>query len=365
MRNFFLIGSINSVEKPNGPANVLMNLIQHFQTEGISYTFINTNTNNFFQKFWLVLKLVFLVFTKNSIINIHSYGYKIPHLILGISKVNKSNKYYLTLHGLMSEESNYLIGNNFYQEYRNNQEKYNKIEKDLIEQFPNLILVSHRLEEIIRKKYNRNENLFVIYNGVKYKRLKPKANLKSRNIKTIMAGGIFSIKSIFELVEGIHFLNKKLNLNISLDVYGGYESEASLQRFYSFIESNDLKGSVHYKGMVSKGELEDLYGSYDFCFCISKFDTFNLTSLESMINGTPVIISRQCGASELISNYKNGFLVEMDNNYLIDLENIFNYLIKDMVSYQNLSEHCYFLASKFTWHKIGKQYWNLFFKKNI
>lgn len=359
MKKIYIIGNVNCFNKPHGPANVIINLLNNFDKNNIPYIYINSNINTIFVKVFFLFKLFLLLFKKNCVINVHSFGYQIPYLIFLLSKINKSNEYFLTLHGLMSVESRLLVGGGFYGEYTSDQEKYDRMEKQLILHFPNIIVVSNYLKKVIKEKFNRSKHVYTIHNGVNYK-AEMIGKIINEDLRAVMAGGIFSVKSIFELLHTIYVLKQKVDIKINLDIYGRYESEESLNNFYKLIQELSLNDCVHYRGTIDNEELLNKYAESHICFCISKFDTFNLTALEAIMNSTPVIISLQCGASELFEDYVNGFIVDMNSDYQTKICKIFDYILANQSKYNEISANAYKLATEYTWDKISQKYINLF-----
>lgn len=349
-----IIGNVNSELYPSGPANVILNLIRNNKSD---IQFINTNCINKFEKIKLLIKIISLVFKKNKIINVHSFGYKIPNLVLKISKINPCNKYILTLHGLMSIEANFL-NDGSYKEYRMKKEYYNKIEESLIKEFPNIVCVSSTQKSLLRELYNREKKVYVIYNGVNSKPYtEPKIN---KSINLVMGGGIFNRKGVFEILSFIEHYNLKNDLKINLDIYGGIESESTLKKFQQEIKDKKLEEHVVYYGTTSNTILLEKFRKADLGVSFSKFDTFNLTILESMSVGTPCIVSKQCGVSELIIDGHNGFIIDMDENYISQAENIIYNISAQNINLCSISENAYKTSQNYNWDFVSNRYNKVF-----
>lgn len=91
--------------------------------------------------------------------------------------------------------------------------------------------------------------------------------------------------------------------------------EYSPKVIFVFVGSGDMEGQVMrqaaqlgisnkviFPGFLRGAELSDAYRSADLFVMPSVAEPFGLTSLESLIHGTPVLMSKQSGASEVIKN---------------------------------------------------------------
>lgn len=76
------------------------------------------------------------------------------------------------------------------------------------------------------------------------------------------------------------------------------------------------------------------YDSLSFLLVPSLVEPFGMVVTEAMARRTPVIVSSRCGASELIENAKNGYVVDFNKNPVNNLAN-------SIISAMNLSENEY------------------------
>lgn len=61
-------------------------------------------------------------------------------------------------------------------------------------------------------------------------------------------------------------------------------------------------------------DMSTFYKAVDIFALPSIYDTFSLSVLEAMASGLPVIVSSSVGASEIIEDGKNGFIIDSPNN---------------------------------------------------
>lgn len=348
-----LIGPINDYDMPTGPSNVIINLLKQDKK---NFTFINSYYKSKLEKIKLYLKLISLIFVRNKIINVHSFGYRVPKMILNISKINKSNKYFLTLHGLMSLEAKFIKKYGFYNEYKRKSKYYDKLEKKLICEFPNVICMSNMQKEILTSKYGRYSNTFILYNGININKEVKINKFILDSIQIVMAGGIFELKGIFELIDFIDYYNKNYHMKLYLNIFGGIESEEILNKFKKIIIDKNLEKYVVFRGKIDNNALLDELEASHFCITFSKFDSFNLTILESMSRKTPAIISKQAGVSELINDYENGFVIDMNQNFIKQTAEIINNILENKYKYNYICNNAYETAQRNTWDIVYKRY---------
>ncbi len=359
-KDIIFIGYIDK-KISSGPAVALNNILNQFKLNGTNIKFINTCSNNILYRLKLLKDIIMIMIIKDSVINVHSFGYKIPYYIYLISKINKKNKYFLTMHGILSEQAKYVHDSETYKEFFNDAKKYNKIEKELIQNFPNIICVSNGQKVYLEEKYNRKNNVYVIYNGTNIPNIYKLHELNFNKVKLIMAGGIYKVKNIFLLLQFIKEYNEKnLNSKVYMDICGGYESLSILKDYNDFINKNELMDYISYKGILDKQKLNKLYAESHFCVALSKFDTFNLTAIESMSYSTPAIVSKQCGISEVLKNGINGYVLDLNDNTLNCMSDIVENLVLNPEEYKKVSINAYQTSLDFSCKNIYDMYFNLF-----
>lgn len=303
-----LIGKMKSGANNNGPSAILEQLHMEFvKYQNIEYNplFLTDRT----PKILFICSLLRnLLMQKNIYVNVHTDGFFIAFIVYIISQINKKNIYYLTIHGIAKLEQSYV-----------NHIKYQKlylwIESTLCKKFDNVICVSEMEALDIRRLFKRNKKISVIGNSTlacKFYREKKAGTLNP--ITLISMGGINLRKGILELVELVDYLVNICKINCRVDVYGGVQDLETANKFELSIEKYGLSSVFQYKGMISvKEEVFTLLSKYDFSLCLSRYDTFNVSVIESMVMGCPVICSDRCGASFYVN--------KVDKKLIYDLEN--------------------------------------------
>ena len=123
--------------------------------------------------------------------------------------------------------------------------------------------------------------------------------------KVVLSVGRMVREKNLELLieEAPSIVNKLENVRFVL-VGAGPEEE-------SFKNAVKLKGVEEYfifTGFVPKKELPDYYAAADVFAFPSTFDTQGLVAIEAMAAGTPVVVSAQSAAAELVDEGKDGYI---------------------------------------------------------
>jgi len=121
---------------------------------------------------------------------------------------------------------------------------------------------------------------------------------RSNSLKLLWAG-TFSIR------KGAHYLLRSMkelkDWNIKLDIYGKLDLPAGL-----LINNNN----INIKGSVPRDDLMKIMGDYDFLIFPTLCDGFGMVITEALSNGLPVITTNKAGASDLITDGHNGFIID-------------------------------------------------------
>lgn len=143
---------------------------------------------------------------------------------------------------------------------------------------------------------------------------------------------------------------EKLPANIKLTFVGRWDSEAEFEDFILKIKKNNLQERIDVIRNISEDELNRLYDQTRL-FLRLGFGEHGTGQgiIEALGHGCPVIISRELGASSLIENGKNGFLIDGNNLEKI-IENISSIFWDDSIL-EDLSDAAYETARINGWEK--------------
>jgi glycosyltransferase involved in cell wall biosynthesis len=108
---------------------------------------------------------------------------------------------------------------------------------------------------------------------------------------TIMKGADYLIQAAKKVLE--------YEPKVMFVIVGSGDMEGQVMREAANL---GISNKVVFPGFLRGRELSDAYRSADLFVMPSVAEPFGLTSLESLIHGTPVLISKQSGVSEVIPN---------------------------------------------------------------
>lgn len=347
-----LIGRQNQ-NNSNGPEAVVASLNKEFlQRNDIEYIpFLYNRESTSLNS---LRRLITAILTnKNIIVNVHSSGLLIPFLVMILSKFSRTNRYYLTLHGLHTIESKL---NGSYKKI------YACIEELLIRHFDNIIVVSEMMKKNLEDMYNRVKNVYIIPNGCEVFDAETDVVDYENKLQILSLGGLKKRKGILETIKVFSILYYKYHLNFVLSIYGPEENEYTKEWLNDYLKQNNISNEIiEYKGMIKdKRDVCTHIARSHFQIALSKYDTFNIAIAESLAIGCPVIASSLCGASYLISSPTEGLVVDLDSDNIT--ETIYKYIKK----YSNIvsNEEKRAIAQKnrkaLSWRNVVDEYINLF-----
>lgn len=333
----------------SGPANVVRELINNMELENVNYIPILLTEDVSKIKFVKEVART-IISEKESIINVHTDGFFIPLMVYLFSKINKKNKYYLTVHGIHQ-----IQGDRTQKGYL----KYEFIEKILYSNFPNLICVSEMLKDDINLIFGRNNNILVIPNATEARSKKKYCEITAdKTLDLISLGGLRSVKGFDELISLAKFLRDN-GVKFNISIYGS--DEGRLNAFNDILEKEQLINTITYFGnQVDRQKIYDLIVGSDFQLCLSKYDTYNVAIAESLVLGCPVVATSKCGASYLIVDGENGIVVNLERQD--KYEKILRYInsfYDDCKMRKRVYENREKYVEQLSWKSIVSQYENL------
>ena len=125
--------------------------------------------------------------------------------------------------------------------------------------------------------------------------------------------------------------------------------------FLNSIKWEIEKGKIIYRKKVTQEELPEIYQTSDLFLFTSNYEIFGMVLLEAMYFGLPVISTLNGGASTLINEGENGYVIdEFDAEKWS--EKIAE-LIDDRERRQSMGQYaCETIKSRFTWDKLAEKF---------
>lgn len=164
-----------------------------------------------------------------------------------------------------------------------------------------VIAVSNYTKSIIMEKYNISENkIRVVHNAIEKTTTKvfPEITTSPEERMVLFLGRL-------TIAKGADYLLRSAQKVIQLYPMVKFIFVGKGEMIKSLIDlSIDLgiSQNVVFTGWLNHQQVDDAYKKADLFVMPSITEPFGLTALEAMRNGTPVLISRQSGVSEVIQN---------------------------------------------------------------
>lgn len=194
------------------------------------------------------------------------------------------------------------------------------IERHIFKSSKYFIAISEMGKKEIIKHYNVSpEKITVIYNGVDSEKYSPAnkeyyRNTVRENFKIakddfliLFVGSGFTRKGLPLLIDSLN--NELINKpNIKLLVTG---KEKKINQYKKTVQTLKLNDRVIFCG--PQPNIEQIYAAGDVLIMPALYEPFGNVALEAMATGIPVIASTSCGASEIIEEDTNGFIIDPNN----------------------------------------------------
>jgi UDP-glucose:(heptosyl)LPS alpha-1,3-glucosyltransferase len=181
---------------------------------------------------------------------------------------------------------------------------------------PKIVAISHMIKKDMESFFHTNENeIEIVYNGVDTTRynsslrqrmrgpLRDKSGIREDDIVFLFVSYDLKKKGVEPLVEAAAKLKKTGNNNFKVLIVGGspYRSLTGL------IASRGLKDDIIFTGRVKS--IDEFYANSDVFVLPTYYDACSLVVIEAMASGIPSITTTFNGASGIITNGKNGYII--------------------------------------------------------
>lgn len=184
---------------------------------------------------------------------------------------------------------------------------------------PQIIAVSNMVKNEIKRFYDTPDHrLNVIYNGVNLEKYHPKnraamreplrreLGLGDNEIVLLFSGHNFKRKGLRPLISALPMLHKP-GKDFRLVILGGDNP----YRYRPLVEELKVREHVQYAG--ASGEPEKYYAMADIFVFPSYYDPCANVCLEALAAGLPVVTSTSNGSGELITQGREGYVVDADD----------------------------------------------------
>jgi glycosyltransferase involved in cell wall biosynthesis len=178
------------------------------------------------------------------------------------------------------------------------------IEKKGMERADKIIGVSKLTKRIIEEQYNiPSEKVFAIHNRInadEYKETDDRIfQIKKDGKKIVLFAGRITLQKGPEYFLDVAKKVLQYDKNVLFIMAGSGDMERQIMRDSAVMGISD---KVLFTGFLRGKELTHVFKMADVFVMPSVSEPFGIAALESIIHGTPVIISKQSGVSEIVQN---------------------------------------------------------------
>lgn len=220
-----------------------------------------------------------------------------------------------------------------------------------------LILIAQKTAADLKRLYLRNERCIVLYLGLDHttynpvrrtalrERARRELGLPEERFVLLLVGNDWYKKGIRVLFDALVNLR---TLPIDLLVVGREDPAP----FEAMVRERALEGRVQF--LPPRKDVEFYYAAADVYTGPSLEDTFALPPAESMACGLPVIVSRQNGTFEIITNATDGLILD-DPTDVNTLAIMVRQLYENEGFGTRMGEKAADSARQYTWERNGRE----------
>lgn len=194
------------------------------------------------------------------------------------------------------------------------------LEKPVVSEIDRVVTLDHRVKTIIERYYQRPAE--VVRSGVDSisfrKREKARDDIRvrhgiARNDFLLLWLGILEPhRRLEDVIEALRLLHLRGASQVRFLIAGsGAIAPGYVQKLHELAASYHLAGSVRFHvASILEGEMADYYSAADALAYIAENQCWGLGVFEALACGLPVIVSRACGAHEVLEHRETAMLVE-------------------------------------------------------
>lgn len=179
-----------------------------------------------------------------------------------------------------------------------------------------IIAVSEMTKDVIVKHYSVSpEKVMVVYNGVDHEEHKKSlplvlTKLKADGKKIVLFFGRITIQKGLDYFLQTARRVLEFNKDVIFIVCGTGDMEHQMIRYAQDLGIGD---KVIFTGALWGDERTKLYRAADIYVMPSVSEPFGINALESMVNGTPLLLSKQTGAGEVLTHVLKSDFWDVDD----------------------------------------------------
>ncbi len=198
-----------------------------------------------------------------------------------------------------------------------------KLEKDILEKADLILCVSQTYKNLISRIFPKyKDKIEVLTNAINwemYDKLPTNTTTRDCN-RIILIGGGRIIKRNLQICEAVQKLNKEKRTNLHVDIYGEFKtnddslaiSNIPCATFHDYIPHENLLIELCKSALFIQN---------------SDIESFSLGTIEALICGCNILISKNVGAKDIISNLNEEDIIN-DTTNVQEIQNKINHIIQ-------------------------------------
>lgn len=218
---------------------------------------------------------------------------------------------------------------------------------------------SNGLTELAQES-NPDQKFLQIFNGVDTKFYTPGSRTleqRKKEFRILLASRISRRKGFNYAIDAFVELFD-MYPHIKMQIAGG-EGNA-MKELQEQVIKYRLKGRVEFSGLYTKEESPEIYNSADVFVMPSLNEGMSNNLLEALASGMPVLMTPTGGASELVRDGENGYLIKMqDAQSIVEKLKI---LIENPEMCDAFGHASRLIAEMMSWEKVADEYLKLYDK---
>jgi glycosyltransferase involved in cell wall biosynthesis len=194
--------------------------------------------------------------------------------------------------------------------------------------------------------------IVVIPNGVTLERFSVRnGSFRLSGFPSILyLGGLLRRKGVDVLIRALVGL-KSEHPTVKLHIVG---AGSALNYLKTLSIQKGIERDVVFWGQADYSSIPKFYKGADVCVFPTRLEAFGITILEAMASGKPVIASKVGGIPEIISDGKNGILIEPNDPEALSKAIVMVY--QDNALMKRLSANALETAARYSWKNIAEKY---------
>ena len=194
--------------------------------------------------------------------------------------------------------------------------------------YKQVTFISEQCKKEIIKHYNLPFNeIEVVYNGVDTDTFNPKNRIKYRDairgkynilpdeILLLFVGSGFKRKGLKHVIDAMSLVDKPDEVKLLV------AGKGDVRKYKRYAKKRNVTDNLIFAGVYRN--IHEIYAAGDIFIFPSEHDAFGTACLEAIASGLPVIVSKTSGVSEIITQGKDGFIV----NHPVCAKEIAEYII--------------------------------------